>query len=492
MGLMRVMCCAAAGCGALVLLQPALAINESNKQALAKHFTEQGTVVFDLYTPLGGPEIGAAVIDSSAPRLEVVEVKGRGDFRTLLTLSMPQGLKRQPYTFLLTGQHLLTYPTVEWQDDHGVAHRRGDLTVYDLISEGEPKKLFELKGVDDLSFAPGGALTADNLLWQPSRHFLNTSATLPQKNNYARLVLDESGSYRLLRHLVALPEAAIDDAANLNNRAIYFYGAGRLSEAARLLEQASQLAEGNQRQLSRNQALIKSELTDLAEQGHLVPDRPFDEALCYYWQGDFNACLRAMEGRSAFSDEQLALLGLALAQVKRWSDADRATVELERRHVPFLADYLAELVGIARFQRFYDVAQTYLLALQVTDDKHPGYATNLSAMQVLAGDVDGAIRTLEGYLTQQVHSGRDLGAPRAALYELYAQSGNKAGCDRLVADALAEPHHDLSGLVPLVDYVDLSASMSDVPAEERDRIKAPSQPLDNIGFSEGNVPVPDE
>jgi len=46
-------------------------------------------------------------------------------------------------------------------------------------------------------------------------------------------------------------------------------------EAARLLEQASQLAEGNQRQLSRNQALIKSELTDLAEQGHLVPDRPF-------------------------------------------------------------------------------------------------------------------------------------------------------------------------------------------------------------------------
>lgn len=471
-----------AGLLAVVYLQPAAAISEKNRSLLAKHFTELGTVKHELYAPLGGPELGAAVIDSGSPRLEVVEVAGR-EFKTLLTLGVPASSSRAPFTFLMTGQHLLTYPAIDWTDEQGLAHRRGDLTIYDLAAEGGPKKLYELKDVLDLYYEAVGSMTPQGLLWQPKRHFLNEAGLLPVKNQYFRLELDQqSGAYKLYQHLTALPDAAVVDAANINNRALLYYYQGRLTEAARLLEHAAQLAEADQSVVMHNQAMVKSELTDLSEQGNLMPERMFDEALAYYWQGDYSACLRTMEGRSNFSDAQLAMLGLALAQTKRWPEVDRITVELEHRQAAFFADYLAELVTIARFQRFFEIAQTYLLALQVTDKQHPGYAANLAALYALQGDSVRAEQLLQSYLSDQAGRGRDLSQPRLELYTLYFQRSNTLGCEELARAAQAEPLANLQGVVQLLDFIDFSAALTDVPLEEHDRIQAPEEPLEGLGL----------
>jgi len=477
---------------AVLAAAPAQAISEKNRVALAKHFAELGPVKHELYAPLGGPEVGAAVIEGTSPRMEVVLVNGK-EFKTLLTLGVPAVTEQSPFTFLLTGMHLLTYPTVDWTDSAGPVHHRGDLAIYDLSAKDQPKKLFELQDVLDLTFAAAGSLTPEGLLWQPSRHFLNTGEILPVKNNYFRLALNqETGEYQLYMHLTALPDAATVDSANINNRALLYYNEGRLFEASRLLEQAAQLAESNQSVVLRNQALINSELDDLDAQGNLLPDKPFDEGLAYYWEGDYGACLRVMENRQNFSDTQLAMLGLALAQVKRWPEVDRTTVELERRKVPFLADYLSELVKIARFERFDEIANVYLLALQVTDKDCPGYAANLAAMYVLSGDTARAEQLLEDYLSKHAASERNLSEPRLTLFTLYHQRANQAGCEQLLKDAQAGMQSDLNGLVQLLDFVDYSAAMTDVPLAPSDRIKAPKKPLEGFGQPEQPPIDPEE
>ncbi len=64
-------------------------------------------------------------------------------------------------------------------------------------------------------------------------------------------------TYVLTLPLMALPDAASVDAANLNNRAIYNYYRGNLQEASRLLEQADGLADADQATILHNQAMIK-------------------------------------------------------------------------------------------------------------------------------------------------------------------------------------------------------------------------------------------
>jgi len=469
---------------------PAWAMSEANQKLLKEHYDGLGEVRYALFAPLGGPEIGAAVIGGTVlpgggvqgAQLWVMRVEKGGTLTTLLNEPLSTFTKRAPFTFLLTGRHLLTYPTAEWVDGRGLSHRRGDLTIRNLEAEGGPKIVYQLRDVVDLSFQAGGALSGDNLLWQPVVHFLNTGARLPVRNVYFSLTLDSAkGEYKLSRHLTCLPDAATVDAANLNNRAVYCYSEGWLSDATRLLEQASVVSEADQSVISHNQAMIRSELTDLAEQGNLLPDRRFDEALMYFWQGDFAACLRVLDARrhTGLGDDDLAMSGIALACVRRWPEVDRVTVELEHRAYAQLADYLAELVRVALRQGFFDVASTYLRALEAVDKRHPAYAALYATLLARMGNTADAENLLEQYLA--AHPGGSVNAmPRYQLFQLYKGRGNEAGCQTLIADALVGPVFDLMGYVELADYFDFSSALIPVPAEERERLQMPDHPLDQL------------
>lgn len=468
------------------LSQAAWAISQENREQLEGYFADLGTVHYELYAPLGGAEVGGAVIDEGGQvRLHIARVNERR-VESLITETLESADGKPPFTFLLIGAHALVYPTRTWMDSSGVAHRRGDLTIYELLSAEAPGQLLQIKDAIDLSFQAGSARSNENLLWQPSTHFLNANGILPRKYNYCRLSYDpEANDYVLYQHLTTLPDAATVQAANLNNRALLRYRAGDLLGASQLLTQADSIASADQSVIVRNQALINSEIEDLADQGRMFADQPCDEALQYLWQGDFAGVLRAMEPRSQYglSDLEQATAALALAWEKRWPDVDRVTVELERHNVPFLADYLWELAKIAFSHGFMDVAGTRLLALESIDPRHPGYAVGHSRLLRAMGETEQGEQVLERYLSDPANAGRDLSDPRLELYGLYYKRANLVGCERLAEDALRAPVTNLQAYVQLADYADLSTSLADVPIDASGRIPAPQHPLETFGVN---------
>jgi len=297
----------------------------------------------------------------------------------------------------------------------------------------------------------------------------------------------DTKKYSLHQHLRGLPDAAEVDAANLNNRAILRYREGRLMEASSLLTQADTIAEADQSIIVRNQALINSELDDLSIQADKFPAQPASEALEYFWQGNYLAVLRVMDAHARFgySPEESAIFGLALAREDRWPDSDKFTEELERQQSPFLADYYWELVKIAAGQQrnsvndvHRDIANKWLLKLEMVDPRHPGYVVGLSRLLRDTGEYNQGEQVLEQYVFNPANAERNLSEPRLELYELYNNRAYMAGCDQLVTDAQRGPIIDLLGYVLLLDYADYSTSLVDVVAEESNRIIAPEKPLE--------------
>ncbi|MCH7472950.1 hypothetical protein IIA79_08375 [bacterium] len=472
---------------AVVLSKAADAISPSNREKLAKHFQSLGTVTYELYSAYGGPEIGGAVIENSdqSSRLLVVQVGARGGIADLYAGTLMEHAEEPPFTFMAGGNHLLTYPTTAWAAKNGSTLPRGDLVIQDLSTPGGPKVIFELKDVVDLSFEVYGVRFQDKLIWQPMPHFLNSGNRLPLKFQYFRLSWDEeAGDYKLYHHLAPMPDAAISDTANMNNRALAYYYMGRIKGATRLLQDASRIAETHQSLVSRNQSLLKSELAGLAVQGQLRPDQPFDDALLHYWRGEFTACLNVLDRRqrAGLSDEDLALLGLALAQEERWPDVDKFTPLLEGRNTPFFADYLAEVLTITSYQHYPGIETNYLRALEDVEPNHPVCITGKARLLARLGDLAQAKQILEDYLANQQYGEHDPAVPRLALFKLYSASGNTVGRDELIRDAASGPIMNLAGLVDLIDYQDLSSAMADVPPEYSDRIPVPKTPLDSISM----------
>jgi hypothetical protein len=478
---------------AALAARPAQAMSLDNQTRLKAYFPTLGKVKYDLYAPLGGPEVAAALIDGAGgtDTLYVVKADDGGKFNTILTKPLTtSGLtKRQPFTFLLTGKHLLTYPTVRETDAMGRAHERGDLSVYDLTAEGGPRLLFSLPDVVDLGFQPAGAMSNDNLLRQPSRHFLNSLGVLPVKYDYYRLSYDPKiGQYRLFHHLTTLDGSDKDEAANNNNRAVAAYYAGYMMDATRYLEKATQLAEVGQNTMYHNQDYIKSEIDDLAAQGRLMPELKYDDALLAYWQGDFNLVLRLLNQRlgdslAQYSDEEAALLGIALAGQRRWPEADKVTAALAQRHPAFIGDYAYELVKVAEYQQLPQVVTIQLRNLQGLDPGHPGLTAALSRVLLRNGQVPQAESMLVHYLNSNNSAAREMLPVRFQLYGIYSAGGDTAAMARLSQEALNSHSGSLRGFVDLADYLDLHGAFRDIPLEERERLKAPTKPLDTLTFS---------
>lgn len=465
----------------------AWALDPDKRELMKKHFAELGSVKYELFAPLGGLDVGAVLLQGSgnADELRVVKLQPSGGFNTVYAGSLTSaGLSgRQPFTFLQAGQHLLTYPTVAHKGPGGTTDELGDLTVYDLSGDGAARMIFTIPGLVNLGVQASGALSNDNIIRQPSRHFLNTGGRLPVKYDYFRLSFDSSiGQYRIYHHLTPMPNGMVEEAANFNNRSLADYYAGRMMDATRGLERATMLSETNQSTVYRNQDLIKSELDDLAAQSRFVKDRPNDDALLAFWQGDFNLVVRLIGARPEASRRglDLAMLGIALAQLRRWPEADRITGVLAENRYEYLGDYAAELLKVAESQKLPPVIEIQLKALERFDPGHPMLEAALSRVLLRGGQSAQAEGRLLSYLSRNATSGRDLGPVRLQLYELYNQTADQAGMDRLVKAAMTGHGGYLRGFVALADYLDFRGAYTDVPLEERDRIKAPKTPLDEF------------
>ncbi len=105
--------------------------------------------------------------------------------------------------------------------------------------------------------------------------------------------------------------------------------------------------------------------------------------------------------------------------------------------MPFEADFLAEMMGIAEFQGHDDIFTRYREALAASDPDHPEwYAASARALR-RAGQAGEAENLLYGYLNRVHPPERDLSAPLVALYEIYRANGDLVGMQQLEDMALS-------------------------------------------------------
>lgn len=483
----------------LAAATPAFATKKENIELIEKHFATLGTVKYQAFAPLGGPEVGAAEIGG---KLVVVSVDGRS-IKSLISEPFSSTGNSADFCFMgEKGEHLLTYNATQFMDSQGQGHVRGDLLVRDLSQQGAavkgkatskaqsakdgtiasdakvdvtgsgsgPRVLFELRDAVDVGFKIGSWKFQDNFIWQPMRHFLNSGERLPRRSLYSRLMWDEvAKEYKLGHFLTPLPEAATVEAANTNNRAILFYRAGHLAEAAQLFSQATTQALTGQSVIAHNTGLVSIEMDDIAHQGRNLQGQAFDEALSLYWRGEYADALASLARRGdAVTEFDYALRGLALAQERRWPEVDETTEVLARKALSsggrgkgFYADYLGELVSIALLQgpKMQEVAARYLKALEATDRNHPAYVRGIAALMQRTGKTTETQKVLENYISIAPDDA-DVADLRLMLFELYQDTGRPTAT--LIADAQRAPVLNIAGYVDLVDYYNLRAALGDV------------------------------
>jgi hypothetical protein len=496
---------------ALALLgQTAHATTKENVERLKQHFATLGEVRYQVFAPLGQdglkrpyPELGAAEIETGGTsKLVVVQVgSGKGGLTTLISEPFESTGAGADFDLLGIGNHLITYASEPWTDGSGIDHTRGDLLVRDLTAPGVPT-LFELRDAVDLGFTIGSRKFQDNLVMQPALHFLNSGERLPRRFAYSRLAFDEvSGQYKLVHHLTPLPEAHKVVAANLNNKGILYYRAGHLRMAEEWFSRATTQAAADQGLIAHNTELVGVEIESLAGQGGKRPEQPFDEALMAYWQGDFAAALTQLSARSNLGEFDYALLGLALAQERRWPEVDNVTRRLHDKSLSasgrgkqFYADYLGEVIRIAFLQgpHLTQVAARYLKALEALDRGHPVYIEGLAELLLRGGNTDRAAALLERGIE---HAAADANLTLAfnRLYELYTSRGKSTTA--LLADASRGPLHNVGAYVDLVDYYDLRPALAELEYEGEETFTVKGQ-LNFFGVDERAVdpnapPAPD-
>ncbi|MEZ5339254.1 MAG: hypothetical protein R3F46_13465 [bacterium] len=466
-------------CAAVLgICAPAIAATENGISRLDSHFSSLGTVEYKLYTPLGGPEMGAAVIrDGSGLEMRVVELRN-GQPVSRISERMSEYTGKRPFTFLLTGRQFLSYPTRSWTDARGQEHQIGDLKIYDMTGES-PQVIFDLPNVADLSFQAKGALTASNLLWQPADHYLNTEGKYPLKYNYFIVRQDQTGKYDIFHHLELLPDNGLVEAARYNNRAIYYYMHDDLMGAINAMSKANIITDRDQSIILSNTDFLKSELADIEYQAEHNPDPLVDEARMYFWSGQYQPALRVLETRQRYmSDADWALSALCLAKLKRWPEADNITAELRRRDVPWLGDFLSDLLDIAELQRLPRVLEVQMRAMEALDPSHPALIAAKARILLGAGQTAEAQRMLEGYLARRPD--REVDEARYELYGIYHAAGDQAGMERLLGELRQGQITDLRDYVNLKDYHDFSVVMEELEVDQTEFIKSPKNPLQDL------------
>lgn len=465
------------------LPRPASAISPDNKLRLEEHFASLGEVEYQLFSPFGGAETAAVLLDlgNGAYQLRVMAVDENGRIDELINEPFTFLETARPFTFFMNGRHFVSYHAREFSGLDGRTHVVGDLLVRDLTAEGGAQEIYRLARVVDLDYSHGGLDSTNNMLAQPSRHFLNSFGRLPRKDVHFMLAYNyDSGSYELKHPVGALPDAAVDEAANYNNRAIMFYYAGNPLDASRLLEQSWVVTDFTQNVVQQNQRFVKAELEVLGENG--TESEAFDEALSYYWQGDFKACLHVMEARyqDGLSNIDKALLALSLARLNRWAEADDWAIHLAGLGTAFEADFLAALMKIAEFQGHDEIFTRYREALAASDPDHPAwYAASGRALR-RAGQGGEAESLLSSYLNRVHPPERDLSEPLVTLYEIYRAEGDFTGMQYLEDLALSGDVWSLLPYVHMADYQDLSGAMVEIERPERDRIEIPDTVLEGM------------
>jgi hypothetical protein len=495
MQLLRSTVCIGLLCVVLFHAHPALALSMENKQKLQQAIADlageknQNLRVQPDYAAISGPEMAVVLLkrEGGSDELRVLRVTGDGGVATWFTLPMTTaGLSGQkPFLLLMGGRHLLTYSTIERTDAMGLAHEVGDLAVYDLTAAGGPHSVFALDNIEDLRYQTTDDKAYTSLLRQPSQHFLNHSGKLPIKFDYYLLGFDpDLGQYTLSHHLQLVTGARTDEAVNLNNRALAHYYSGRLLEASRDLERATQESESGQSMMLRNQSFVKGEIDDLSNQVRKAPQAEGDEALMDFWQGDFAAALRLLEGRQrgGLSAAELALLGLSLANQRRWPEADKVTAALGGHKYASIGDYLYELTKIAEYQGVSPAFAVQIKALEHFDPGHPGlYAAMSRVLRHANKPLDAEALVLQA-LGRARATNRDTLPLELELYDLAGQGNDSATQDELCRKALQSHGGNLHRFVALADYLDFTNVYVEVePAERNDRIKAPKERLDYVG-----------
>jgi hypothetical protein len=129
------------------------------------------------------------------------------------------------------------------------------------------------------------------------------------------------------------------------------------------------------------------------------------------------------------------------------------------------------------------VVTIQLRNLQGLDPGHPGLTAALSRVLLRNGQVPQAESMLVHYLNSNNSAAREMLPVRFQLYGIYSAGGDTAAMARLSQEALNSHSGSLRGFVDLADYLDLHGAFRDIPLEERERLKAPTKPLDTLTFS---------
>lgn len=455
------------------------AASQASRDTLDKHFAGLGKVEYVLYAPLGGPEMGAAVIrNGSILEMRVVELKN-GTPTIRLSKHMDEYNGKRPFTFLLTGMQFLSYPTKSWTDSKGKRHDIGDLTIYDMRGDS-PEVVFELKNVTDLFFQAYGALTASNLVWQPADHYLNTPGIYPIKYNYFNVHADETGKYEIVHHLEMLEDIGLVEAARYNNRGVFYYMRNNLESSVAAFGKANISTDRDQSVILRNTDYVKSEMTDIEYQTSHNPDDVVDDARMYYWTGQYQPALRVLETRQRrMTDSDYALSALCMANLKRWPEADNITAILKQRGVPWLGDFLADMLNIAELQGLNNVLEVQMHALEALDPTHPALAAQKARLLIFAKQEDAAQRLLESYLFGN-RPNRDVTEAAYELYGIYSNANDTAGMERLKRETLQGEMTNLKAYVNLHDYRNFDLVLEELQVDTTEWIKAPRKGLDDM------------
>jgi|GEM_PF-2443607 len=368
-------------------------------------------------------------------------------------------IPRSTVEFIVGGAHALVQVGERVGNDEVF-----DLAIYDMVNE-PGNQLFEMRHICNLSMDLAGP--AEILLWQKDLSFFNRQLP-PFKYNYFAIVYDEQlGSYTFDFHLRPVPFS--DDAGvMLNNRAVQMYREGDLKGALAKFDDAALIAGAFQSVISRNRLMVQRELEVLAErpapgvipgpageggEETTVPAGIFDQIKLYYLQGEYDLAVMSIgEGGARYRPDDLAIMGLAFARKKDYSELQRITRVLVGERYPGLVLYYEEVSRIAFYNRDLEQVKAHLKVIEKLAPLSPTLAFLKAAVLADSGRYAFAQSMLETYLSHVSDEEYELSEVREFLYEMAMLNGNNPLASRIFQRLMDGPKRDLRAAAYLLNF----------------------------------------